>query len=110
MAIVTKQEQINLLRPYITYKPPVIPRLTGPIAVSLYTDGELPDAFYVAYALGRKYSAHVQGALIALTLELRQTGGAVLTQNSTSAQVRNAFERAVLNIGWTKVVYTPPYE
>jgi hypothetical protein len=108
MAKTTLIQTPDVKRPYVLYRPPTAPRLSGPAAVYLYTDGAQPDAFLDAMALGKRFAAHVPAATIAVTLEMRHaTGGAALDQNSSSADVKGAMDRAVSALGWTATTYAP---
>jgi hypothetical protein len=108
MGTSTPAQTPDATRPYILYRPAVASKVNGPRGVYLYTDGGQPDAFLESMALGRRFAAHVPGATIAVTLELRHaTSGVALDQNSSSADVRGALDRAVSSLGWTATTYAP---
>ncbi len=94
----------NTEREYISYRPRVVSRMSGAVVVYLYTDNAQPDAWMDAFMYGRRFRDYVPATTAAAMLELRTEAGAEIGQNSTFADVREAFERAVEYLGWTSSV------
>ncbi len=94
----------DLTREYIAYRPPVISRMSGVVAVYLYTDNAQPDAWVDSFTLGKRYRNFVPATTLMVMLGLRTDAGAVIGQNSVNADVRSALDRAVEYLGWSSSV------